>query len=78
MQIEGPSGKTFQRMTSYLLQTEDGSIAYTEKKEIDYQNKAIDMSIYYDIRDENLAKGNYKVNIYCGESLIGSDSFTLK
>jgi uncharacterized beta-barrel protein YwiB (DUF1934 family) len=78
MQIQGPSGKTFQRMSSYLMETEDGSVAYTEKKEIDYQNKAIDISIYYDIREDNLAKGNYKVNIYCDENLIGSDSFTLK
>ncbi len=78
MQIQGPSGKTFQRMSSYLMETEGGSVAYTEKKEIDYQNKAIDISIYYDIRQESLSKGNYKVNIYCDESLIGSDSFTLK
>ena len=60
------------------METEDGSVAYTEKKEIDYQNKAIDISIYYDIREDNLAKGNYKVYIYCNENLIGSDSFTLK
>ena len=78
MQIQGPSGKTFQRMSSYLMETENGSFAYTEKKEIDYQNKAIDISIYYDIREESLSKGNYKVNIYCDENLIGSDSFTLK
>lgn len=78
MQIIAPSGKTLQRMTSYLTETEDGTVAYTEKKDIDYQNKALDISIYYDIREEPLSKGNYKVNIYCNESLIGSDSFTLK
>lgn len=78
MQIIAPSGKTLQRMTSYLTETEEGTVAYTEKKSIDYQNKSIDISIYYDIREETLSKGNYKVNIYCNESLIGSDSFTLK
>ncbi|MEJ6588646.1 MAG: hypothetical protein QNL43_02485 [Crocinitomicaceae bacterium] len=78
MQIIAPSGKTLQRMTSYLTETEDGTVAYTEKKDIDYQNKSLDISIYYDIREEPLSKGNYKVNIYCNESLIGSDSFTLK
>jgi hypothetical protein len=35
-------------------------------------------AIYYDIRDETLSKGNYKVSIYCDQNLIGSDSFTLK
>ena len=78
MQIQGPSGRTFQRMSSYMIQIGEESIAYTEKKEIDYQNKAIDISIYYDVREEGLSKGNYKVNIYCDENLIGSDSFTLK
>jgi hypothetical protein len=60
------------------METENGSVAFTEKKEIDYQNKAIDISIYYDIREESLSKGNYKVNVYCDQNLIGSDSFTLK
>tara|TARA_B100001287_G_C22686506_1_gene534085 strand:- start:3751 stop:4710 length:960 start_codon:yes stop_codon:yes gene_type:complete len=78
MQIKGPSGKTLQRMSSYLLVAKSGAVPYTEKKEIDYQNKAIDISIYYDIREESLSKGNYKVNIFCDENLIGSDSFTLK
>ena len=78
MQITGPNGKVYQRMSSFILETEIGSISYTEKKEVDYQNKAIDVSIYYDIRNESLTKGNYKVSIYCDQNLIGSDSFTLK
>ena len=78
MQIKGPSGKIFQRMSSYMTQIGKESISYTEKKEIDYQNKAVDISIYYDVREQGLSKGNYKVTIYCDENLIGSDSFTLK
>jgi DNA repair ATPase RecN len=78
MQITGPNGKVYQRMSSFILDTEIGTISFTEKKEVDYQNKAIDVSIYYDIRDETLSKGNYKVSIYCDQNLIGSDSFTLK
>jgi hypothetical protein len=65
-------------MSSFILETELGSISYTEKKEVDYQNKAIDVSIYYDIRNETLSKGNYKVSIYCDQNLIGSDNFSLK
>ena len=65
-------------MSSFIFETENGPVPFTEKKEIDYQNKSIDMSIYYDIREEILPKGNYKVSIYCEENLIGSDSFTLK
>lgn len=78
MQIVGPNGKTLQNMSSYKLETTNGTIAYSEKKSIDYQNKSIDMTIYFDIRNGNLSKGNYKVNIYCDQNLIGSDNFSLK
>ena len=78
MQIIGPDGKILQNMSSYVTETENGAISYTEKKVIDYQNKALDMTIYYDIRNGAVSKGNYKIRIYCNESLIGSDSFTLR
>jgi len=78
MQIIGPNGKTLQNMSSYITETENGTISYTEKKVVDYQNKALDVTIYYDIRNETVSKGNYKVRIYCNESLIGTDSFTLR
>lgn len=78
MQIIDPNGKTLQNMSSYRTETINGTISYSEKKEIDYQNKSIDMTIYFDIRNGNISRGNYKVNIYCDQNLIGSDSFTLK
>ncbi len=78
MQIIGPNGRALQNMTSYKLETTSGTISYSEKKNIDYQNKSIDMTIYFDVRNGNLSKGNYKVNIYCDQNLIGSDNFSLK
>jgi len=77
MQIIDPNGRTLQNVSSYSTETNEGRISYTEKKEIDYQNKSIDMTIYFDVRNA-ISKGNYKVNIYCDRNLIGSDSFTLK
>jgi len=77
MQIIDPNGRTLQNVSSYSTETNSGRISYTEKKEIDYQNKSIDMTIYFDVRN-TISKGNYKVNIYCDLNLIGSDSFTLK
>jgi cbb3-type cytochrome oxidase maturation protein len=78
MQVINPDGKTLQTKSSNSIQTELGNIAYSDKKEIDYQNERIDLSIYYDIRGEEVLKGNYKVKIYCEGNLIGTDSFTLK
>ena len=77
MQIIDPNGRTLQNVSSYSTETNSGRVSYTEKKEIDYQNKSIDMTIYFDVRN-TISKGNYKVNIYCDLNLIGSDSFTLK
>ena len=77
MQIIDPNGKTLQNMSSYVTETENGAISYTEKKVIDYQNKPLDIEIYYDIRNGAVSRGNYKVRIYLNESLIGTDSFTL-
>ena len=77
MQIVDPNGKTLQNVSSYSIDTNKGRILYSAKKEIDYQNKSIDMTIYFDVRN-SISKGNYKVNIYCNQNLIGSDNFTLK
>jgi hypothetical protein len=60
------------------VETESVSVLYSDKKEIDYQNQSIDLSIYYDLQGESLSKGNYKVKIICEGNIIGTDSFTLK
>jgi chromosome segregation ATPase len=78
MQVIDPDGKTLQSRSSNTVQTDQGSIAYSDKKDIDYQNQRIDLSIFYDLQNNDVIKGNYKVKIYCDGLLIGSDSFTLK
>jgi cbb3-type cytochrome oxidase maturation protein len=77
MQIIDPSGKVMQS-SSNVAQMDNGQIAYSDKKDVDYNNESVDLSIYYSLRGEEAEKGNYKVNIYCQGQLIGSDSFTLK
>jgi hypothetical protein len=78
MQIINPEGKTLQSRSSNTINTELGTIPYSDKKEIDYQNQRLDLSIYYDLKGEDAIKGNYKVKIYCEGNMIGTDSFTLK
>jgi len=60
------------------VETEVGLILYSDKKEIDYQNQSIDLSIYYDLQGETIIKGNYKIKIFCDGGIIGTDGFTLK
>ena len=78
LQVITPEGKTLQSSMSNLIPANGVSVAYSDKKEIDYQNQMIDMAIYYKLNGEELSKGNYKINVYCQGELIGNDSFTLK
>ena len=78
MQIIGPDGQTFQSRTSNIIETESGTVAFSDKKEIDYQNQAVDITIYYDLKAETAQKGNYKVRIFVDNVLAGTDSFNLK
>lgn len=78
MQVIDPDGKTLQGSAGNTVQTDSGEIAYSDSKDINYQNKALDLAIFYDFKGEEPVKGNYKVKIYCEGQLIGTDSFTLK
>ncbi len=78
MQVVDPNGKVLQAKPNYFTEVETGSIAYSDKKEVNYQNKQLDLSIYYSFGNNEAQKGNYKINIYADGSLIGSDNFVLK
>lgn len=78
LQIIAPNGEVLQNKANYIIETENGQQAYSDKKDIDYNNQAIDLTIYYDLKGLEVGKGNYKVRVYCEGQLIGTDSFTLK
>lgn len=78
LQIIAPSGAILQNKATHVMDTETGQQAYSDKKDIDYNNQAIDLTIYYDLKGQEVEKGNFKVKIYCEGQLIGTDSFTLK
>jgi len=78
LQITGPNGETLKSRGNNTIDTESGSVLYSDKKEIDYQNQSVDLTIYYDLQGESLSKGNYKVKIFCEGNIIGTDGFTLK
>jgi len=78
LQITGPGGQVLQGSSNFVTETENGSTAYSQRKDDDYQNQALDLTIYYELKGEEAAKGTYKVRIYCEGILIGTDSFALK
>lgn len=79
MQIVSPEGKVLQRRTSDIVTLNTGKVAYSAMKPgVNYQGQSVDVSVYYDLNDTKLSKGNYKVKIFCRGEVIGTDSFTLK
>ena len=78
LQITDPNGTILHSRANNEVETELGSVLYSDKKEIDYQNQSIDLSIYYDLQGETIIKGNYKIKIFCDGNMIGTDGFTLK
>ena len=78
LQIIAPNGEVLQSRSSNVFDTDNGQQGFSDKKDIDYNNQAIDLTIYYDLKGQDIGKGNYKVRIYCEGQLIGTDSFTLK
>lgn len=78
LQVLAPDGKVLQAKPNYFLETDNGTIAYSDSKEVNYQNKQLDMSIYYSYGNNEAQKGNHKINIYADGLLIGTDSFVLK
>ncbi|HRP52616.1 MAG TPA: hypothetical protein PLI97_03820 [Fluviicola sp.] len=78
LQLIDPDGKTLQGRSGGTANGDDGTFVYSAKRDIQYNNKAIDVTIYYDFNGEEPVKGNYKVKIFCDGQMIGTDSFTLK
>lgn len=75
------------RITSpdgYLLSTESvptfsfngESLGYSASREIDYQNEDVDVSIYYN--GSGFVKGDYKIELFCDDALLGSATATMK
>jgi len=53
------------------------NIAYTAYRDVVYENKNLDVVIYYDLK-ESLITGKYAVEIYMEGNLIGETSFTVE
>ena len=78
MRVITPGGSVLNSSTSNTVKTEGGqSLLYSDKKQVNYQNKQVDVCIFYELTKE-IEKGNYIAEIYCEGVKIGSDSFVLK
>ena len=77
MRIVGPDDYVLAKAETDVFDFEGEKVVFSANREVDYQNKDIEMCIYYDNNGE-LLKGTYKVTLYMDGYMIGYSEFTLK
>jgi predicted nuclease with TOPRIM domain len=77
IRIARPNKEILNNPEKELFDYMNDKIMYSAKREIDYENKDVDMCIYW-TNDGSLDKGVYNVDIFGDGKLIGSDTFMLK
>lgn len=77
--ILGPDGKTLTGSSSGTVKVGGQDTPYSVTREVDYQQKDVDVCVYYKAPDKyEFKKGNYKVFIYEGGAVIGQTDVVLK
>ena len=67
------------RGDQYSFEANGVRLQYSLKKEVDYQNKAMDVCMQWDKHTDNPAmKGKYDITVWMDGKQIGSSSFTLE
>ena len=78
MQVISPSGSILQNKGTNVFNNEMGEQPFSDKRDIDYNNQSIDVSIFFEPLANSMTKGNYKIKIFCDGVTVATDSFTLK
>ena len=76
LQIINPAGEVLSGAQNVVTFGEQ-SFQYSDKREIEYNNKDIDICIYW-AKSEKLTKGEYKINLISNGYIIGNSAFYLK
>jgi len=79
LRIAGPDKIILTKGTddTYMFEYEGKRIVYSLKKEIYYDNKAMDLCFYCD-KVKDFKKGDYSVDIYIDNYLLGSSTFNME
>lgn len=78
MQIIDPNGQVLFKRPTDVVNVSGSEILYSGKREINYQGQLIDMTIVYNLEEQEIPSGNYTIKIFADGALIGKDAFTLK
>ena len=76
--IIGPDGKVLSQGRGDEFEFEGSSMTYSMVKQISYENKQMDICMFYNAPTEGFQAGKYTIEIYCDKALIGTSSVTFK
>ncbi len=77
VRITGPDKYVLAKSETDLFDFQGEKIVFSAKREIDYQNKDVDLCIYYDNKGD-LVAGTYDVNVFMDGIIIGTTQFLIK
>ncbi len=77
IRIITPSGKVLVERNDATFEFEERNMLYSIKKVVEYENKPLDLCLYWDV-ETDLVEGEYLVEAYSEGFKIGNTSFTLK
>ena len=78
IRIINPDGLMLLNKEQETFKFEDDKITFSALREVDYKGEKVDMVIYYECEEGELASGTYKTEIFCDGSMIGSTEIVLK
>lgn len=77
IRILGPDGFILAKSNTDLFDFDGEKIVFSARREVDYQNKDVEMCIYYDNNGELIA-GKYEVLLFMDGQAIGQGEFLLR
>lgn len=76
VRIVRPDGHVMSKDINNIFEFKGGSLAFSEKRNVKYDGAFLDVIIYYDVT-EDLLPGDYTVELYMDDNIIGKTGFTL-
>lgn len=77
LRIYRPDGFLMTPSAENVFESNDGTLIFSAKRDLEYENQDIEMCIFYDKTEEFVA-GDYSVELYTEGYKIGESVFTLK
>jgi len=77
VRITGPDKFVLTKAETDQFEFQGEKIVFSAKREVDYQNKDVDLCIFYDNKGD-LVAGTYEVGVFMDGLLIGQSQFLIK